>query len=547
METKETSEKLSFTMKKKPAIKKTTAQKLASVTRRFLSRLSRPKKVQPDTGNTKESVKPKSKQVTRSKRISISDADSVVSAASSTIQRFMHNTSQKRRLVYLKMVCSDTGFCMAFDTVNRKKINHIFDRFVTTKFMISPIKQIGKTSKNGFVKEIRYSHDDYTASAVLKSSKRVSADNLLYEYLVGQFINEQCSLFPCFIETYGLFYYKDADHWDLFSKKRKIDAEKFADALELHSSSVEGKIDFAKACQHSKHIAILTQFIHGATSLNFYIDNGSLDYTAYQMVYQLPYILYQVYFPLSMLADNFTHYDLHSNNIVLYRPAKGKYIEYMYHLSDGKILTFKTPYLVKIIDYGRSFFKYRTAGKKGSLEIYDDICKEAECEYLEQNYKTGKTEKYSCGKKYGFSWLAKLKNPNLSTHYIQSSVANMSHDLRMLYITRHTLLEKGAHAFNLANRSTTEKAASTLIHEFIDKVNYEAGEKIDDISYGTKALPTSGLPSRINNVHDAERGLRELIEHPVLLKCNDFKYYNLENRLGILHIYTDGTQMKFER
>ena len=537
METKDTSEKPQFTLKNKPSIKKSAAQKLLSVTRKFLSRLSRPK----NTNATKSGIK----HTTRSKKIVplLNDEESVVSAASNTIQKFMKNTSQKRRLIYLKIVCSDTGFCIAFDGSNRKKINEIFDRFVTPKFMVSPIKQIGKASANGFVKEIKYSHDDYTASAVLKSSKKSTADNLVYEYLVGQFINEQCNLFPCFIETYGLFYYKNEEQWELFNKKRKFDASKFSEALELQPP---GKIDFAKACKQSKYISILTQFIHGSTSLNFYINNGSLDYTAYQMIYQLPYILYQIYLPLSILADNFTHYDLHSNNVMLYQPEKGKYIEYMYHLPDNKIVTFKSPYLAKIIDYGRSFFKYKSKDKKSALDIYNDICKEAECEHREQNAK-GKTDKYLCGKKYGFSWLSKLKDPNLSNHYIQSSTANMSHDLRMLYITSYTLKEKGAHKFNLENRSKNEKRASTLIHELINKVNYEAGEKIDDISYGTKTNTVSGLPDKINNVHDAEKALRELIETPELVHCNTFKYPNVENRLGILHIYTDGTQMKFER
>jgi hypothetical protein len=67
-------------------------------------------------------------------------------------------------------------------------------------------------------------------------------------------------------------------------------------------------------------------------------------------------VLYQIYMPLSTIANEFTHYDLHKGNVVIYEPKKGYYIDYTYILNDETKVEFKSRYIAKIIDYGRSFF-----------------------------------------------------------------------------------------------------------------------------------------------------------------------------------------------
>ena len=43
-------------------------------------------------------------------------------------------------------------------------------------------------------------------NAILKSALKSSSDNLYYEYLVGMnFLNNACTIFSCFLETYGYF------------------------------------------------------------------------------------------------------------------------------------------------------------------------------------------------------------------------------------------------------------------------------------------------------------------------------------------------------
>lgn len=493
----------------------------------------------------------------------------VQSIASKKISNFMRFNKKKSRSRYIKRFCSDPGLCIAFDRSTRQKINEHFDFFSTLHYISENIKQIGKKSANGFIKEVKFTHDDYSAYAVLKSSKSsdmYTADNLVYEYIAGQYINHQCNYLPCFVETYGLFYYKDDAAWKLFEQHTTTTPQNFIDGLELQTST---DIDYAKACKQAQYAAILIQYIHGAQLLHSFIRN-KLDYTSYQMMYQMPYILYQVYFALAQLKRNFTHYDLHTSNVMLYQPSKGKYIEYIYHLSDNKEVRFKCPYLVKIIDYGRCFFKWDPSDIEknkendrinkernpalvekdkiytSSPDIYKHLCDEEECKYVETD-KEGKTHEYTCGKKFGFSWLDNPRKKTTRKYFISSSRSNVSHDLRLLYIVGETLLHDKAHEFNETNRLPDEINVSNEINELFKKIVYAVGLNADDNHSGTEENKASGLPSRIQNVSDAEKALRELLTSRPFIKLNNFKYSDKTNRLGTLHIYTDGKQMTFDQ
>ena len=129
--------------------------------------------------------------------------------ARKTIGKFMKETGSKRKSEFLKVICSDSGVCIAFGK-ERKKIFDFFKGFTQFDYL-SGIKTIG-ASTNGFVKELEYKHKDYVAHAVLKSSQSKSADNLMYEYFVGLKVNDMATQLPCFVETYGHYEYKtDAD------------------------------------------------------------------------------------------------------------------------------------------------------------------------------------------------------------------------------------------------------------------------------------------------------------------------------------------------
>lgn len=433
--------------------------------------------------------------------------------AAQKIAKFMVKVDpNKRRARFLQSICSDSGVCMTFGK-EYKTIHKHFDGFVDFTHVKPPIKRIGVPSQNGFVDEITYERNGYIANSVLKSSTSEYSDNLMFEYLVGQYINKQCPIFPCFVETYGLFSYKNVDAWKHMKDTKTITENVVKDSLILlkvtNVTNLEKLLEFA--CVRSKYLAILIQHIKDAKS--FYTMSLQPAFIKQDIIN----VLYQIYMPLSTLANTFTHYDLHLDNVLVYEPVKGKYIQYRYVLDDGITIEFKSPYIAKLIDYGRSFF-VDDSQTISSKSIYDTICKIKKCSP-------------NCGKDYGFSNVSPEEYPG-SYYYISSSKRNMSHDLRLLDGLKTT---EGIQRVNPA------------LHDMLTTVEYGFGLK-ENKHYGTKEqkkpskLNKSGMPLKISNVIDAHQALKTMI-----LKNgfqNDSHYEKMES-LGNLTIYQSGRAMEF--
>ena len=369
---------------------------------------------------------------------------------------------------FLRNICSDSGVCIAFGTES-DKIKKFFNHFTKFDYAIRR-RRIGIPSNNGFIYEIEYRHQNYVAHAILKSSIRINSDNLMYEYKVGQTVNRFNKHFPCFVETYGVYKYNSDAEWR--TAQDGINVNKLQNILTQYPTT-----DYKESCIHSKHLCILIQHIKDAPTLH--------TRTVLQGFREkdLLYCLYQIYYTLSMLSNEYTHYDLHSNNVLLYKPVDGKYIQYHYHLPDGTVVSFKSRYIVKIIDYGRSYVD-------GSMEDYKQICRIKEC-------------KPKCGVEKGFFYKA---------HYINSSLLSKSHDLRLL------LLLKGIADIPIPLKS------------IIDKVIYIS-------MYGTPSISRIGYPNRINNVMDAERLLRDMVLDPAEIGKNTVYHDGSYTKLGDLHVH----------
>ena len=128
----------------------------------------------------------------------------------------------------------------------------------------------------------------------------------------------------------------------------------------------------AEACKSPQEAtSLLIQYLRDAKSVNSQVRN--VDFLKNELIY----VLFQVYAPLALLHDKFTHYDLHTGNILLYEPVKGCYVEYHYYIK-GTVISFKSKYIVKIIDYGRCFFNddANATFSGDSKKIYEKVCLE---------------------------------------------------------------------------------------------------------------------------------------------------------------------------
>ena len=164
-------------------------------------------------GNRKNTKKIKYNKKRNDKRGGVNEANdnpSIFNVANTDAQQkiktFMLTNRDKIKSQFLKSVCSDSGVCIAFGTESNN-IKKFFDNFITFQYVVPPIMRIGNVSNNGFINQISYEREGYKAYTILKSSLNKVSDNLLYEYLVGQYINKMTVIFPCFLETYGIYKY----------------------------------------------------------------------------------------------------------------------------------------------------------------------------------------------------------------------------------------------------------------------------------------------------------------------------------------------------
>jgi len=386
-----------------------------------------------------------------------------------------HLSIPDQEVIYLKSICADSGVCFAFG-VEKERLMSFFD-FGSFEYAVPPLLSIGGPSANGFIKEISYQRDQYKAYAVLKTSRSNEADNLAYEYFVGLYINKVASYYPIFIDTYELFHFDNTQNRDVSTK--------FSDP-QIMANVIYPMIPTSTTytCQQPELLSILIQHIKGAKSMfEMILDPTFLRYEAV-------YAFFQIYFTLHQLRNEFTHYDLHPGNVLLYEPVVGGYIHYHFHLEDQDI-SFKSKYMVKIIDYGRSFCPE-------SKEYLKKLLVEPDCHNI-----THSTE--------GGFWIQR------NSQYVYNFHKNESHDLVLLSVCKNRLRREGIQP---------DKYMKFLFNTPYD---YRSQERT--------GIPESLISKDIiNDVSDASRYLTRLI--PSYARANE-QIYEHSRKIGDLHVYTD--------
>jgi hypothetical protein len=418
----------------------------------------------------------------------------------SKIAKFIRKTKNMRVSNFLKNVCQDSGQCLSFGT-ETDKINNFFGGFKEFKYVNGTIDTIA-SGANGFVKEIKYTHRGYNAYALLKSNMSIEADNLYYEYLVGQYINNFVKVFPCFLQTYGLYKYNSVEEYNKMKRSKNTEPN----VLKSHTSLIT-KPSLADVCTDTKLYCILIQHIKSRYGSVKSLDSMLKDKSFLNNDYL--YVLLQVYIPLHILCNNFTHYDLHNKNVLLYTLPNNSYIEYFYHMKNGNIVSFRSKYLVKIIDYGRSFFK-DDENKKNSDKIYKKVCKTSECDP-------------DCGLDYGFAYLSPEEYPGQG-FFISSRKRNMSHDLRLI---------------NDCILITAESKFPKFLLKIRDILKYGVGiADPDEAHFGTKENTKKQYPNSINNVSDLTQALIDEAMVMSTQKENEL-HYSKYKCYGKMDIYCD--------
>lgn len=490
----------------------------------------------------------------------------------------------------IKTACDgvDSRLCLAFGTFSQE-IKSYFAGFNNFKYATA-VRLIGKKSENGFVNEIEYEReglhtdsrrdpseadtsetDTYKSYAILKSTQNVFADNLMYEYRVGQYINKFNRIYPCFLETYGLLKYNTDEAWEnLKSENGEEDPHNRAEFL--NGLAIQ-PLDYSAACTESRNLAILIQHFNNFYALNDIVS----DQDFFQK--ELMYVLFQLYIPLAQMKDTFTHYDLHLNNLYVYEPAPGKYIQYHYYLVPGMPpVSFKSKYMLKIIDYGSSYFKDED---EDSQTLIDKICNIPDiCDNDD-----------GCGQNVGSNKHIN-KNQSIDLKALFAIKNALKYNTKLLPQQLHIILDKVndytgkektsynekmsyadfLHPVNSSNRGGTKKMRRTRIRRAKSPKTTKKmrrtrvrGTKSPKTTKKMRRTRVGGTkPSndveyfkgKINTVQDAANHLVWNVIKKELKEKNNNDYKNDDKdkddedkekkKLGDLHVYLDGRDMVFD-
>jgi hypothetical protein len=369
------------------------------------------------------------------------------------------------------------------------------------------MRKIGNKSKNGFIYEIPFEKNGKTAYVVLKSSAEKKSDNLLYEGHVGFFLNDFALIFPCFIETYSIGKYLDETLYKKLKKKQRV-SKQLMNTIELFKPKAKYSLsEIEESCIEPLSMCVLTESLSNIQSFEkIYFDNLEIENNEDFFNTTIIQYLYQIYVCLDTMKNVFTHYDLHCNNVQIYFPSKdrSKYIVMRYHYSDGSTVEFKTEGIVKIIDYGRSYYYKNTTNN--SKTLYETICKISSCNP-------------DCGSKVGFGWLN-----HENSAYINSAKRNVSHDLRLLKIFKHEKQPAGTEAESLFKKLVygTEKQTTT------------------NRGYGTPERLECGFPNQILNVSDLHKCLKNILVSTTFQTKN--KETANKTKMGEMDVWLDGSR-----
>lgn len=254
-----------------------------------------------------------------------------------------------------------------------------FDKLKNNPYIQMPIRKISGESENGVVHLITYSRGFKTSYSVLKTSQEPHftkddlvkeelyyPDNLIYEYLMGLFINQSANLYlPSFVYTYGLYRYDNKEIYNAIVNGMEVNNTPLFNYLtkitelqniDFNDPTVFLKNDnselFHSMCEESNQFCLLNQYLPNVKSLKSYLESREF------ILIDLIPVLFQVYMSIHTLNTHFgfVHNDLHHENILLYELSNNQHLNFVYSIN-GEVIQFKSKYVAKIIDYGRCYHK----------------------------------------------------------------------------------------------------------------------------------------------------------------------------------------------
>jgi hypothetical protein len=281
-----------------------------------------------------------------------------------------------------------------FQYNDTKKI--LIDRYGNMKsfdmMMSEPEKIRHKAVNSTIVKNyIKNGNNMFTFLYKLKKRSKIeSIDNMFYDYCSSSCINEFKVFFPNFPHTFYYFIYYDSDSSIFYNRIIKIIDNPENDNID------QFKQNLYLTCRYTENLyseddysGIAIEEITGGEQIVNLIEkhlkeniiSGSKLKTNDKFDYILWTYFIQIYSILNSLKNNFTHYDLHFENIIFKPVPNNMYVKINYFLkmADGITNSIQfsvyTKYIPVIIDYGKSNF---TCDELNTKKIANILCENNE-------------------------------------------------------------------------------------------------------------------------------------------------------------------------
>ena len=345
-----------------------------------------------------------------------------------------------------------------FDIVNRKN--------VIGEQCYDSLKEFNKSSDNRkSLRFLSFEKDGIASECTLKTSYPTKGtDSIVYEHRVGQFINTIMHRYTCFVKTYQLYKIKNdktiqeyiqCNLQQLPSMLEPV--PKINNLVPIFVGCINQTFPIMKNYTDADKFVVCTKYVPGNISLYDFLSNPKYHVEHEGNILQ---ILYQVYYALNDLRDNFTHYDLHTGNVLLCHLGNGAKFVY-------PNVTFHCKYLAKIIDYGRCYYYINPEyNSRNDLKLLNKYCtKQKEVQLVYSN------------------------SYNRDTYWNGISAnRNMSHDLRLI---NNCMLDlKSLLSRNKQKNKNLFYQVVTEILEKIDYVNHPEKDKEKEVD------PPPPLPSK---------------------------------------------------
>ena len=385
------------------------------------------------------------------------------------------------------------------------------------------VRAIGDNSRNGFIRELTYlSGGGNRYTIILKNAANSEADSLLYEYLVGLCINEFAKYFPCFPKTYMIGNYNtiaDLTRFRNIGGLQTLPSNFNTYITKLDTGDLSTAIK--NGCENNGSLCVFTQYIPIEYSFHHFMGSMCLPARVEIMAQfsarlcKLGAILHIMYAVLSSLANYFTHYDLHHDNLVLVKAPVNQYIQLRLHLQNGQIVEYKTSYMPVFIDFGHSFVN--CTNLNAAIHDSDTIIKTT-CRHDQTNQDINQAKCLdNCGDNTGYNW-----NPNFNyatgtfnpqtaqRYYIDPTRHNISHDIKFLVNLRDN--------YDYSNVAGVGYMGRTLVSDFLLTKLIPP-----DTQYGSREN-LSMNNDHVYNVHSAFNLLNNIVADPEFNIANNLLY-----------------------